>query len=64
MKDNSRLTAKELDNIKLSYEQYGAEHLDHFIQAIWKEAYDIGKEDGKNEKSIPSVHPDWGRESY
>lgn len=48
---NDRLTLKELDNIYKTYEQYGTEHLGAFIQAIWKEAYDIGKEDGKKEEA-------------
>lgn len=38
------LTSKELDNIKITYQHYGAEKLDEFIQAIWKEAYSEGYE--------------------
>lgn len=52
MADNSRLTFNELDNIFKTYEQYGAEHLGAFIQAVWKEAYELGREDGARNQRI------------
>lgn len=47
------LTSKELDNIKITYQHYGAEKLDEFIQAIWKEAYSEGYEKALMQKAIP-----------
>ena len=44
---NDKLTYEQLQNIFMTYEQYGTAHLGAFIQAIWKEAYDLGHEDGK-----------------
>lgn len=50
MSSGANLTERELDNIKASYEQYGAEHLDDYIRSIWKEAWeeahDIGYKTG------------------
>lgn len=43
---SNQLTPKELDNIKVTYAQYGAEHLDDYIRAIWREAYDEGHDKG------------------
>jgi hypothetical protein len=40
------LTTKELDNIFKTYENYGAEKLSEFIQAIWFEAFAEGREQG------------------
>jgi hypothetical protein len=43
---SNNLTSRELDNILITYGQYGADHLGDFIRAIWKEAYDEGHEIG------------------
>lgn len=40
------LTDRELDNIYVSYEAFGAERLGDFIRSIWKEAYDEGHDVG------------------
>lgn len=44
------LTTKEIDNIKITYEHYGAEKLNEFLQAIWKEAFEEGYEKAMRDK--------------
>lgn len=44
------LTTKELDNIKLTYQNYGAEKLNEFLQAIWKEAFEEGYDKAVKDK--------------
>lgn len=40
------LTEKELDNILISYENYGPEHLGDYIRSVWKEAWEEGHDIG------------------
>ncbi len=46
---NDQLTHEQLQNIFKTYEQYGAKNLAAFLQAIWKEAYDLGVSDTESE---------------
>lgn len=44
------LTTKELDNIKISYEHYGPEKLNEWIQSIWTEAFEEGYDKAVKDK--------------
>lgn len=46
------LTTKEIENIKISYEHYGPEKIDEFLQAVWKEAFEEGYAKARQDQRI------------
>jgi hypothetical protein len=46
--NNRSLTTEELDKIYALYYNYGKPRLGEFIQMIWEEAYDLGRNDERS----------------